>query len=36
VVAVTENIINQVKPYLEENHVIYKIIPFLEYTEQTK
>lgn len=35
-VAVTENIANNVIPYLKNNGILYKIIPFLEYTEQTK
>ena len=36
IVAVTENIFNQVKPYLEQERILYKIIPFLEYTQETK
>lgn len=35
-VAVTENIYEQVKPYLEAENILYKIFPFLEYSEATK
>lgn len=35
-VAVTENIYEQVKPYLDAENILYKIIPFLEYSQATK
>ena len=35
-VAVTENIYETVKPYLEAENILYKLIPFLEYTKETQ
>lgn len=35
-VAVTDNIFEQVKPYLIQENILYKVIPFIEYDEKTK
>jgi alpha-N-acetylglucosamine transferase len=35
-VAVTENIADVVKPYLQKENILYKIIPFMEYSAETK
>ena len=35
-VAVTENIIAQVKPYLIKEEIVYVVIPFLEYSKETQ
>lgn len=36
VVAVTENIINHVESYLIQEHIIYRVIPFMEYSPATQ
>jgi alpha-N-acetylglucosamine transferase len=35
-VAVTDNIISQVKPYLEKENILYRVIPYMEYSKEIK